>query len=153
MTGDEIGDTIMLAIDNLIAANPAATRGQIFRAMGQGLLNSGFTSGFDWFWGETSVDASAARATIDFSLHRNISVLVSVVNTEFIFATAPLYTTHVQVRIVQCTTGGMNVIFPSGIKWAAGLSPGLIMAPDTISFVSFFYAAGVYYGMYGTDFS
>jgi len=100
---------------------------------------------------EQSITSSSGSATIDWTKGNKAAITLTE-NVTFTF-TNPNEACNLVLRLVQDSTGGRTVTWPSGIKWAGGVIPTLTTDANAIDIVSFYYdGKGTYYGMAGLNF-
>ena len=99
---------------------------------------------------EQAIILSSGAANIDWTKGNKASITLTE-DVTFTF-TNPNEACNLTLRLVQDSTGGRNVTFPSGIVWAGKVVPTLTTDANAIDIISFYFANDTYYGMAGLNF-
>ena len=99
---------------------------------------------------EQSITSSSGAATIDWTKGNKAAITLTE-DVTFTFIN-PNEACNLTLRLVQDSTGGRTVTWPSGIKWAGGVVPTLTPNANAVDIISFYFANGTYYGMAGLNF-
>ena len=103
------------------------------------------------FYGEYDNGSSGTAKTIDFGNGQNQKVTLTG-NCTFTF-TAPLGVGTFKLKLIQDTTGGRSITWPSTVKWPGGITPTPTSTASAIDIISIYYDGTNYYAQGGMDFS
>jgi len=95
---------------------------------------------------------NVGTTTIDWTKGNKAKFTFGSGNETLVF-TAPSKPCNLLLMVIQDSTGGRTLTFPSNVKWAGGTAPTLSTSGGAIDIISFFYDGVNYYGVASLDFS
>ena len=90
--------------------------------------------------------------TIDWTAGNKAKFTFGAGNETLAF-TAPSKPCSLTLVVIQDSTGGRTITWPSTVKWVGGTAPTLSTAANAIDIISFFYDGTNYYGVASLNFS
>ena len=98
---------------------------------------------------------STSSTTLNFTTTGTAMVVtLAVAATTFTFSNPTSGDTY-DIRLVQDSTGGRTVVWPTSVKWPGGIPPRLSTAPNAVDLITIYYSGNStnYYGTFGLAFA